>query len=51
MSTIEIPQQTCEVAVGLFQFYRKGTETPRIAVTLSKLDSGRSRTEIQTEAA
>lgn len=51
MSTIVIPQQTCEVAVVLFQFYRIGTEAPRIVVTLSKLGSGRSRTEIQTQVA
>lgn len=30
---------------------RIGMEAPRIAVTLSKLDSGRSRTEIQTQVA
>lgn len=28
-----------------------GTEAPRIAVTLSKLDSGRARSEIQTQVA
>lgn len=30
---------------------RIGTEAPRISVTLSKLDSGRSRSEIQTQVA